>query len=53
MMEDFENQDYLTIITPRNLLDGLARFLQHSPSRPAEFNEAVKAARWIVSRWLV
>ncbi len=52
MMEDFENQDFLTIVTPRNLINDLARFLQRPAYRRTDFNEAARAARWIIARWL-
>lgn len=52
MIEDFENQDYVTIITPREIIDGLARFLERPHNHIGTFNEAERAAKWIISRWL-
>ncbi len=52
MMEDFANLDRVSIITPRNLIDDLASFLEHPTQRRNDFNEAQRAAEWILSRWL-
>ncbi len=52
MIEDFANQDHLSIITPRNLIDDLACFLERPARSGTDFNEAERAARWILSRWL-
>ncbi|MDY4033338.1 MAG: ELM1/GtrOC1 family putative glycosyltransferase [Pyramidobacter sp.] len=52
MIEDFENQNYLCQITPRNLNDDLRHFLERPLDGMNGFNEAEKAARWILDRWL-
>ena len=52
MIEDFENQGCLSVITPRNMLDDLTRFLERPKNCLMPFNEAERAAAWIVSRWL-
>ncbi len=52
MIEDFANLDHLSIITPRNLIDDLASFLEHPARRRENFNEAQRAAQWVLSRWL-
>ncbi len=52
MIEDFANYDLLSIITPRNLIDDLAKFLGQPSQRQDDFNEAQRAAKWILSRWL-
>lgn len=52
MIEDFENLGFLMQITPRNIIDDLARFLQRPAQRFSGFNEAERAARWICQRWL-
>ncbi len=52
MIEDFANHDLLNIITPRNLIDDLAGFLGQPAQRRDGFNEAQRAAKWILSRWL-
>ena len=52
MIEDFENQNYLTLITPRSLDDDLAHFLSKPCGEAAQFNEAARAAKWLAQRWL-
>lgn len=52
MIEDFENQNYLCLVTPRNLDDDLRHFLGRPLDGMSGFNEAEKAARWILNRWL-
>ena len=52
MIEDFENQNYLCLVTPRNLDDDLRHFLERPLDGMKGFNEAEKAARWILNRWL-
>lgn len=52
MIEDFENQGYLTLLTPRNLSDDLKRFLERPLYRMKNFNEAARAAKWIQARWM-
>ena len=52
MIEDFENQNYLTLITPRSLDEDLAHFLSKPCGEAAQFNEAARAAKWLAQRWL-
>lgn len=52
MIEDFENQGYLSLLTPRNLNDDLKRALERPLYRMKNFNEASRAAEWILGRWL-
>lgn len=52
MIEDFENQNYLCRISPRNLDDDLRHFLKRPCSGANALNEAGKAAKWILNRWL-
>ncbi len=52
MIEDFENQNFLSRITPRTLDDDLEHFLRKPPADAPAFNEAARAARWLAARWL-
>ena len=52
MIEDFENQNYLTLITPRNLEEDLEHFFKKTPGECLPFNEAARAAKWLAERWL-
>ncbi len=50
MLEEFESQGYLEILSPRRLAEDLSIQPPHRDVPP--FNEAARAARWILDRWL-
>lgn len=52
MIEDFENQNFLSRITPRTFEEDMEHFLRKPAGEPPAFNEAARAARWLASRWL-
>ena len=52
MIEDFENQNYLCLIKPRSIDEDLDHFLEKDAGLRPVFNEAERAAKWLVERWL-
>ena len=51
MIGDFEEHGYLTRVNPENLAKKLDE-RDGQETRPAPLNEAERAAKWILSRWL-
>lgn len=52
MIEDFENQNYLTLLSPRSLDEDLDYFLDKPTSEAVPLRESTRAAKWLAQRWL-
>lgn len=50
MIEDFETQGFLRVLSPRRLDEDLSNTLTANIPHPP-FNEAARAAKWILARW--